>query len=134
MRRQGSTIRRAEDHDASVATPAVAYVRMSTDHQKYSTENQLDVIRRYASARGLEIVIECVFKRHPGPDAPFRQYRADQRRAIRGRTIPVTLARTVADRRSRQGLVLDRRSRQGRPGRHWLDTLIGCWYHNLERR
>lgn len=29
---------------------------MSTDHQKYSTENQLDVIRRYASARGLEIL------------------------------------------------------------------------------
>ncbi len=28
--------------------PAVAYVRMSTDHQKYSTENQLDVIRGYA--------------------------------------------------------------------------------------
>lgn len=56
MRRQGSTIRRAEDHDASVATPAVAYVRMSTDHQKYSTENQLDAIRRYASARGLEIL------------------------------------------------------------------------------
>ena len=35
--------------------PAVAYVRMSTDHQKYSTENQLDVIRRYADARGLTI-------------------------------------------------------------------------------
>ena len=26
---------------------------MSTDHQKYSTENQLDVIRSYAVARGL---------------------------------------------------------------------------------
>lgn len=36
--------------------PAVAYVRMSTDHQKYSTENQLDVIRRYAENRGLEIL------------------------------------------------------------------------------
>jgi DNA invertase Pin-like site-specific DNA recombinase len=36
--------------------PAVAYVRMSTDHQKYSTENQLDVIRNYAAARGLEIL------------------------------------------------------------------------------
>lgn len=36
--------------------PAVAYVRMSTDHQKYSTENQLDVIRKYASDRGLEIL------------------------------------------------------------------------------
>lgn len=29
---------------------------MSTDHRKYSTENQLDVIRRYAAARGLEIL------------------------------------------------------------------------------
>ena len=36
--------------------PAVAYVRMSTDHQKYSTENQLDVIRSYAAARGLQIL------------------------------------------------------------------------------
>ena len=36
--------------------PAVVYVRMSTDHQKYSTENQLDVIRHYANSRGLSIV------------------------------------------------------------------------------
>ncbi len=36
--------------------PAVAYVRMSTDHQKYSTESQLDVIRSYAEARGLTIL------------------------------------------------------------------------------
>jgi ParB family transcriptional regulator, chromosome partitioning protein len=38
---------------ADIDVPAVAYVRMSTDHQKYSTENQLDVIRNYAAARGL---------------------------------------------------------------------------------
>ena len=36
--------------------PAVAYVRMSTDHQKYSTENQLDIIRNYATARSLQIL------------------------------------------------------------------------------
>jgi DNA invertase Pin-like site-specific DNA recombinase len=36
--------------------PAVAYVRMSTDHQKYATENQLDIIREYATARGLNIL------------------------------------------------------------------------------
>jgi DNA invertase Pin-like site-specific DNA recombinase len=35
---------------------AVAYVRMSTDHQRYSTENQLDAIRRFADARDIEIV------------------------------------------------------------------------------
>lgn len=35
---------------------AVEYVRMSTDHQKYSTENQSDAIRRYAEERGFELV------------------------------------------------------------------------------
>jgi len=35
---------------------AAEYVRMSTDHQKYSTENQSDAIRQYAEARGIEIV------------------------------------------------------------------------------
>lgn len=35
---------------------AVAYVRMSTDHQKYSTENQLDAISRYAEDRDLKII------------------------------------------------------------------------------
>lgn len=32
------------------------YVRMSTEHQKYSTENQADAIRGYAAQRGIEIV------------------------------------------------------------------------------
>jgi DNA invertase Pin-like site-specific DNA recombinase len=36
--------------------PAAEYVRMSTEHQKYSTENQADSIRQYAKQRGLEIV------------------------------------------------------------------------------
>lgn len=35
---------------------AAAYVRMSTDHQRYSTENQADAIRNYASARNIDIV------------------------------------------------------------------------------
>ena len=35
---------------------AAEYVRMSTDHQKYSTENQSDSIKQYAEARGIEIV------------------------------------------------------------------------------
>ena len=35
---------------------AAQYVRMSTEHQQYSTENQADVIREYAAARGYEIV------------------------------------------------------------------------------
>ena len=37
-------------------TRAAEYVRMSTDHQKYSTENQSDAIRNYAAARRIEIV------------------------------------------------------------------------------
>lgn len=44
------------DMSPDLDIPAVAYVRMSTDHQKYSTENQLDVIRHYATSRGLSIV------------------------------------------------------------------------------
>jgi len=35
---------------------AAEYVRMSTEHQQYSTENQGDKIREYATKRGLEIV------------------------------------------------------------------------------
>jgi DNA invertase Pin-like site-specific DNA recombinase len=39
-----------------VAVRAAQYVRMSTEHQKYSTENQAEIIERYAAARGIEIV------------------------------------------------------------------------------
>jgi DNA invertase Pin-like site-specific DNA recombinase len=35
---------------------AVAYVRMSTEHQQYSTSNQLDVIKEYAKRLELEIL------------------------------------------------------------------------------
>lgn len=35
---------------------AAMYVRMSTDHQKYSTENQADAIREYAERRNIEII------------------------------------------------------------------------------
>lgn len=35
---------------------AAEYVRMSTEHQQYSTENQADKIREYATRRGIEIV------------------------------------------------------------------------------
>ena len=35
---------------------AVEYVRMSTEHQQYSTENQADKIREYAARRNIEIV------------------------------------------------------------------------------
>lgn len=35
---------------------AAMYVRMSTDHQKYSTENQADTIREYAARHNIEII------------------------------------------------------------------------------
>jgi hypothetical protein len=35
---------------------AAQYVRMSTEHQQYSTHNQSDTIRDYAERRGIEIV------------------------------------------------------------------------------
>lgn len=47
-------------HDSSeghaIRPRAVEYVRMSTEHQQYSTENQADKIREYATRRGIDIV------------------------------------------------------------------------------
>jgi DNA invertase Pin-like site-specific DNA recombinase len=40
---------------SSIAIEAVAYVRMSTEHQQYSTQNQMSAIRSYASAHGMSI-------------------------------------------------------------------------------
>lgn len=39
----------------TTAQRAAIYVRMSTEHQQYSTENQSDIIREYAAKRGIEI-------------------------------------------------------------------------------
>lgn len=44
------------DQPAPKPIRAAQYVRMSTEHQQYSTENQADVIREYAAKRGYEIV------------------------------------------------------------------------------
>lgn len=35
---------------------AAEYVRMSTEHQQYSTQNQAQTIREYAERRGIEII------------------------------------------------------------------------------
>ncbi len=50
-------------HDQHAKTPegapprrAAQYVRMSTEHQRYSTENQSDAIRHYAEQRGIKII------------------------------------------------------------------------------
>ena len=44
------------DKTAAPRIQVAAYIRMSTDHQKYSPANQSDAIRRYAEQRGMEIV------------------------------------------------------------------------------
>ncbi len=46
----------SDDAEKPQLIRAAAYVRMSTEHQQYSTSNQMDVIREYAAKRGMEIV------------------------------------------------------------------------------
>ena len=41
---------------AQLLVPAAQYLRMSTDHQAYSLDNQADAIARYAEAHGFSIV------------------------------------------------------------------------------
>ena len=41
-----------------VSQRAAHYVRMSTEHQQYSPENQLEVVRQYAASHQMEIVRE----------------------------------------------------------------------------
>jgi DNA invertase Pin-like site-specific DNA recombinase len=42
--------------DAHLPSQGAQYVRMSTEHQQYSPENQLEVILQYAASHGMEIV------------------------------------------------------------------------------
>ena len=42
--------------DTAAAIPAAAYVRMSTEHQQYSTENQVDRIKEFEAKRRMSIV------------------------------------------------------------------------------
>lgn len=46
----------AQEPPSQQKFPVAAYVRMSTEHQKYSTDNQLVAIQRYADKLSLEIV------------------------------------------------------------------------------
>ena len=45
-----------DDNHLTKRIPAVQYVRMSTEHQQYSTTNQQDVIKDYADRRGFDII------------------------------------------------------------------------------
>jgi DNA invertase Pin-like site-specific DNA recombinase len=42
--------------DAKSLVPAALYLRMSTEHQQYSLENQSMAIRKYADSRGFEVI------------------------------------------------------------------------------
>lgn len=42
--------------DSSGKRRAAQYIRMSTEHQKYSLQNQMDALAAYAACRGIEIV------------------------------------------------------------------------------
>jgi len=42
--------------DAKPLVPAALYLRMSTEHQQYSLENQSTAIQKYADSRGFEVV------------------------------------------------------------------------------
>lgn len=48
--------RLSDPEDGGRLIPAAQYVRMSTDHQRYSTENQRSELRKYAEVHGLKIV------------------------------------------------------------------------------
>jgi hypothetical protein len=61
----------------TAATRVVEYVRISTEHQQYSKENQRKIIRQYAEARGMSIVQTYTDAgksglRIDGRDAPLR--------------------------------------------------------------
>jgi DNA invertase Pin-like site-specific DNA recombinase len=45
-----------------ISVPAAQYLRMSTDHQQYSLNNQADTIARYAAQHDFQVV-----KTYPDP-------------------------------------------------------------------
>src|SRR6202012_1436172 len=61
---------------------AAVYVRMSTEHQQYSTSNQMDVIREYAKRRELEIIKEYSDEGKSGLDIQGRDSLAQMIRDV----------------------------------------------------
>lgn len=51
-----SGFKEGSNNNGQVVRRAAMYVRMSTDHQKYSTENQADAIQEYAARHNIEII------------------------------------------------------------------------------
>ncbi len=56
MNQDGNLYPEREEKPIKPTRFAAMYVRMSTDHQKYSTENQADAIREYAARHQIEII------------------------------------------------------------------------------
>lgn len=77
---QAETAREEPD----IGSSAAQYLRMSTDHQRYSTQNQAEAIARYAAQRGLIIV---------------RTYQDDGKRGLQLKGRPA-LTQLVADAQS----------------------------------
>lgn len=50
------SIRESVSEKTAGPSRAAQYVRMSTEHQQYSTENQMDTISRYAEGRKMQVV------------------------------------------------------------------------------
>lgn len=50
------SIRESASEKSTGPVRAAQYVRMSTEHQQYSTENQMDTISRYAEGRNMQTV------------------------------------------------------------------------------
>ena len=71
---------------APSALRAAEYVRMSTEHQQYSTQNQCDKIREYAASRGIEVVRTYADEGKSG-------LRIDGREALQGLIRDVTTGR-----------------------------------------
>src|SRR5215472_3569919 len=69
-----------------LANVAAAYVRMSTEHQQYSTSNQMDVIREYAKRHGWEIVKEYSDEGKSGLNIQGRDALAQLIRDVEGGT------------------------------------------------
>ena len=52
-----SLFRRAAMTNANSLVPAAQYLRMSTEHQQYSLENQSSAIQKYAESHGFEVAL-----------------------------------------------------------------------------
>ena len=70
--------------------PAAVYVRMSTEHQQYSTSNQMDVIREYANRRGMGIIKEYSDEGKSGLNLQGRDSLAQMIKDVQAGSVPFT--------------------------------------------